>query len=158
MDEKIRHKTRRNRGQSLWATLRELNEYLKGWIGFFWIVTGETAERTLRNLDAHIRRRLRAVLLKHWRSKRSIARRLIKLGCPPKKAWRTVYEGRRRLWDLSRTAAVQKSLRNEYFEKAGTVLADGMARTEVGTRARPGTAQSGAGTGIAAGAQALAPA
>jgi hypothetical protein len=117
--EKIRSKTCRNRGQSLWATLRELNEYLEGWIGFFWIVTGETAERTLRNLDAHIRRRLRAVVLKHWRSKRSIARRLIKLGCPPKKAWRTVYEGRRRLWDLSRRAAVQKSLRNEYFEKRG---------------------------------------
>ncbi|MBK9376516.1 MAG: hypothetical protein IPN03_23065 [Holophagales bacterium] len=59
------------------------------------------------------------MLLKHWRSKRAIARRLIKLGCPLKKAWRTVYEGRRRLWDLSRTAAVQKSLRNEYFEKRG---------------------------------------
>ena len=44
------------------------------------------------------------------------------------------------------------------LRKAGTVLADGMARTEEGTRARPGTAQSGAGTGIAAGAQALAPA
>ena len=119
VDEKIRSKTCRNRGQSLWATLRELNAYLEGWIGFFWIVTGETAERTLRNLDAHIRRRLRAVVLKHWRSKRSIARRLIQLGCPPKKAWRTVYEGRRRLWDLSRRAAVQKSLRNEYFEKRG---------------------------------------
>ena len=119
VDEKIRSKTRRNRGQSLWATLRELNAYLKGWIGFFWIVTGKTAERTLHKLDAHIRRRLRAVVLKHWRSKRSIARRLIKLGCPPKKAWRTVYEGRRRLWDLSRSAAVQKSLRNEYFEKRG---------------------------------------
>jgi hypothetical protein len=119
VDKKIREKTRRALGRSLWAILRELNAYLQSWLAFFWIVTGQTAERTLHNLDAHIRRRLRALVLKHWRRKRSIARRLIKLGCPPKKAWRTVYEGRRRLWDLSRRAAVQKALRNEYFEKRG---------------------------------------
>jgi hypothetical protein len=119
VDENIRERTRRSQGRSLWAILRQLNAFLESWLGFFWIVTGKTAERTLHNLDAHIRRRLRALVLKHWRRKRSIARRLIKLGCPPKKAWRTVYEGRRRLWDLSRRAAVQKSLRNEYFEKRG---------------------------------------
>jgi len=119
VDEVIREKTPRSRGESLKTILRDLNVSLQGWIGFFWIVTGKTAERTLQNLDAHIRRRLRALLLKQWRRKRSIVRRLIKLGCPPKKAWKTVYDGRRRLWDLSRSAAVQKALRNAYFTERG---------------------------------------
>lgn len=119
VDETIRGKTRRNRGQSLEAVIRDLNRYLHSWIAFFWIVVGPTAERTLHNLDAHIRRRLRALLLKQWRRRRSIVRRLIKLGCPAKKAWRTVYDGRRRLWDLSRRPAVQKALGIEYFTKRG---------------------------------------
>jgi hypothetical protein len=119
VDKGIRERTFRSRGHSLKAILRDLSEFLRAWIGFFWIVTGETAERTLHNLDAHIRRRLRALLLKQWRRKRSIARRLIKLGCPPKKAWKTVYDGRRRLWDLSRRAAVQKTLKNAYFADQG---------------------------------------
>ena len=158
VDEKIRSKTRRNRGQSLWATLRELNAYLRGWIGFFWIVTGKTAERTLQNLDAHIRRRLRAVLLKHWRSKRSIARRLIKLGCPPKKAWRTALRGATTpLGSQPNVRQCRRGLRNEYFEERGCVSLEARG-AEVGAQSRPGTAPSGAGTGIAAGAQALAPA
>ncbi|MCC6133481.1 MAG: group II intron reverse transcriptase/maturase [Acidobacteria bacterium] len=119
VDESIRERTRRSQGRSRRAIIQELNAFLGSWIGFFWIVTGKAAERTLHSLDAHIRRRLRAVVLKHWRRRRSIVRRLIRLGCPEKKAWRTVYDGRRRLWDLSRTAAVQKSLRNEWFVKQG---------------------------------------
>ena len=128
IDEVIREKTPRSRGESLKTILRDLNVFLKGWIGFFWIVTGETAERTLHNLDAHIRRRLRALLLKQWRRKRSIASRLIKLGCRPKKAWKTVYDSRRRLWDLSRRAAVQKALNNAYFAEQGLLTLEGWWR------------------------------
>ena len=117
VDEVIREKTRRNRGQSLTATLEDLNAYLRGWIGYFWIVTGETAERTLKSLDAHIRRRLRALLLKQWKRQLSIVRRLIRRGARHAKA--TVYEGRRRLWDLSHRPAVEKALPNAYFAKAG---------------------------------------
>ena len=39
--------------------------------------------QVLRALDAHIRRRLRAIMLRHWKRKRTIARRLIKLGGKP---------------------------------------------------------------------------
>jgi len=121
INEKIREKTGRSRGKSLEATIRELNAYLTGWIGFFWIVTGETAKRTLHNLDAHIRRRLRALLLKQWKRKRSIVRRLIKLGTSPKTAWKTVYDGRRRTWDLSHRSAVDRALNKAYFVERGLV-------------------------------------
>ena len=128
IDRVIREKTPRSRGESLKTVLRDLNVFLQGWIGFFWIVTGETAERRVRNLDAHIRRRLRALLLKQWKRKRSIVHRLIKLGCKPKTAWKTVYDGRRGLWDLSRRAAVQRTLRNAYFAKRGLFSIEGWWR------------------------------
>ena len=34
----------------------------------------------LRKIDAHIRRRLRAILLRHWKRRRTIVRNLIALG------------------------------------------------------------------------------
>lgn len=119
VNETIREKTRRNRGRSLEVTIRELNVYLTGWIGFFGIVTGARSRRKLHDLDAHIRRRLRALLLKQWRRRRSIARRLIKLGIRRKTAWSTVYDGRRRTWDLSHRPAVDRALNVAYFAKRG---------------------------------------
>jgi RNA-directed DNA polymerase len=56
-------------GRSLSACIAAVNVYLRGWIGFFGICT-QGIERTLGHLDAHIRRRLRAIQLRHWKSKR----------------------------------------------------------------------------------------
>jgi hypothetical protein len=44
--------------------------------------------RTLHTLDAHIRRRLRALLLRQWKRRRFIVRRLIRMGARPNTAWR----------------------------------------------------------------------
>ena len=105
-------------GGSLKACITRVNAYLRGWLGFFRICTaGE--EQTLRGLDAHIRRRLRAIQLKDWKSKRTIARKLILLGVKPKTAWRRVYEGRKSIWALSHDPAVDRGLRNAYFANRG---------------------------------------
>jgi group II intron reverse transcriptase/maturase len=118
--EAIKTKTPRNWGQSLVTCIKSLNVFLMGWIAFFWICTA-AEERTLQNLDAHIRRRLRALVLRHWKRRRTIARRLIKLGVKPKTAWRRVYEGRKALWALSHDPAVDRGLRNAYFAERGLV-------------------------------------
>ena len=79
----------------------------------------------MRKLDAHIRRRLRAIILRHWKRKRTIARRLIKLSVKRQSAWRQVYAGRKSWWALSHTHAVDHGLRNAYFAKRGlTFLVD----------------------------------
>ena len=75
----------------------------------------------MRRLDAPIRRRLRAILLRHWKRQRTIARRLIALGNPPHTAWRTVYAGKKATWALSHSPAVDHGLRNAYFAKRGLV-------------------------------------
>ncbi len=119
INEKIRELTPRNWGNSLRACILRVNEYTRGWIGFFGICTSPETERTLHGLDAHIRRRLRAIQLKHWKSKRTRARKLIQLGARPKTAWRNVYDGRKSLWALSHSSAAHRGLRNAYFAERG---------------------------------------
>jgi len=120
IDIRIRELTPRNWGQSLLQCIKKINVYLVGWIGFFAICTTGT-QRTLEALDAHIRRRLRAILLTHWKTKRTICRKLIRLGVKRTTAWRYVYAGRQSCWAMSRNSAVHQGLRNAYFAERGLV-------------------------------------
>lgn len=118
IDAKIRELTPRNWGQSLDACIHKLNVYLLGWLGFFGICTRQV-ESTLRALDAHLRRRLRAIQLRHWRRRRTIARNLVQLGIRRKNAWRSVYAGRKSIWAMSHMSTVDKALRNSYWDARG---------------------------------------
>lgn len=130
VDEKIREMTPRNKGQSLAKTIKDLNVYLKGWIGFFGICTSEV-ETTLGALDGHIRRRLRAIQLAHWKTKLTQARKLIKLKISPKTAWNAVYNGRKSIWALSHSPAVHRGLRNTFFCRTWTRVAEGTLEEEI---------------------------
>jgi hypothetical protein len=121
IDAKIRELTPRNHGNSLKSCIQGLNRYLVGWIGFFRICTPDE-HQTLGGLDAHIRRRLRAIILKHWKRKRTIAKRLIKRGIRPRTAWSNVYKDKRSWWKLSHTPAVDRALPNAYFAEMGLVF------------------------------------
>jgi RNA-directed DNA polymerase len=118
--ERIRQLTPRNWGGTLERCIAQINAWLRGWHQFFGIAS-PSEQYTLRALDAHVRRRLRAILLRHWKRRRTIARRLIKLGVPRRSAWRQVYAGRKSWWALSHTPAVDRGLRNAYFAKRGLV-------------------------------------
>jgi len=118
--ERIVELTPRSRGWSLSATISGVNGYLKGWLGHFGVCM-QGIERVVHNADAHIRRRLRAIVLKHWKRKRTVARRLLGLGVPRKTAWRRVYQGRKSLWALSHDYVVHGGLRNKYFTERGLI-------------------------------------
>jgi RNA-directed DNA polymerase len=120
IDAKIRELTPRNWGRSMQTCILQLRAYLLGWLGFFGICT-DSIERTLGQLDAHIRRRLRAIQLTHWKRKRIRARKLIHLGVSRPMAWRGVYDGRKSVWALSHAPAVDRGLRNAYFAERGLV-------------------------------------
>jgi hypothetical protein len=114
IDSRIRELTPRNWGNSLGRCIEKLNAYLLGWIGFFWICT-EAEERTFSALDAHIRRRLRALVLRHWKRRRTMVRRLIRMGCEAAKAWAGIYREHRSWWALSHANAVDRTLNNKHF-------------------------------------------
>lgn len=120
LQERLRELTPRSRGWSLSETIRGVNAYLHGWLGHFRVCTSGI-ERVVSNADAHLRRRLRAIVLRHWKRKRTIVRRLIRLGANRMTVWRRVYAGRKSLWALSHVSAVDRGLRNAYFAERGLV-------------------------------------
>jgi len=118
LGRRIRELTPRSWGDSLVRCIQAINVYLIGWIGFFGILTAESRQ-ALQKRDAHIRRRLRAIQLKHWKRKRTIVRKLIKLGIAAKTAWRQVYQGRKSLWALSHMYSTDTAMRPAYFAERG---------------------------------------
>jgi len=118
--ERIRQMTPRNWGRSLNACIARLNVYLRGWMAFFGVCT-EGIIRTLETLDAHIRRRLRALQLRQWKRRRFIVKHLIRLGARAETAWREIYKGRRSLWKLSHCGPVDYALDKAHFAGEGLV-------------------------------------
>jgi RNA-directed DNA polymerase len=117
---RIRQLTPRTWGGTLDSCIARINAWLRGWHQFFGIASANE-QQAMRTLDAHIRRRLRAIILHHWKRQRTIARRLITLGVKPHAAWRGVYAGKKSTWALSHIPAVDHALRNRYFAKRGLI-------------------------------------
>lgn len=125
----LRRLTPRTWGQSITDCISRINAYLRGWIGFFGICS-DTWQfvGTIGRLDAHLRRRLRAIQLRQWKRKRIIARRLIHMGARPVVAWQTVYEGRPSLWALSHSFPVDRTMTKSYFAQCGLLSLEALYR------------------------------
>jgi RNA-directed DNA polymerase len=119
--ERVRQLTPRNWGSSVDSCIAQINAWVRGWHGFFGIASASEMQM-MRKIDAHIRRRLRAIILRHWRRRRTIAKRLVALGVNRRAAWHQVYRGRRSWWALSHAHAVDQGLRNAYFAKRGLIF------------------------------------
>jgi RNA-directed DNA polymerase len=118
--ERIRQLTPRSWGRTLESCILRINAWLRGWHQFFRIAS-PSEQFSLRALDAHIRRRLRAILLHHWKRRPTIVRNLIALGVKTWAAWQGVYSGRRSLWALSHIPQVDRALRPRFFTDRGLV-------------------------------------
>ncbi len=119
--ERVRQLTPRNWGSSLGDCIVQIDAWLRGWHGFFGIAS-ESEMQMMRKIDAHLRRRLRAIILRHWKRRRTIAKRLVALGVNRQAAWKQVYRGHRSWWALSHAHAVDQGLRNAYFAKRGLMF------------------------------------
>ena len=117
LEERVRELTPRNWGGSVADVVDQVNAYTRGWLCHFGICT-QGNRGILHETDSHIRRRLRALQLKHWKRKRTIKRRLIRLGAR-KGAHTAVYGDRRSWWALSNHVVVRRTLSNAYWESKG---------------------------------------
>jgi RNA-directed DNA polymerase len=111
--ERLRVITSRTRGHNMDSVVRELQAYVSGWKAYF-----ELTQRpwVLRKLDEWLRRRLRAVQLKQWRTGRRTYAALMRLGAPSALA-ASVACHVRRWWHCSRR--VQTILNIAYFDRLG---------------------------------------
>jgi group II intron reverse transcriptase/maturase len=114
--EKVREITRRSRGISLMQVIEELQEYLRGWIGYFRLV--ETPS-VLEELDGWIRRRLRCFVAKQWINNcHTRYKNLIRLGVKDDQA-RMVAASRKGPWALSNMKPLKIALSNRFFAGKG---------------------------------------
>ncbi|MBF5059600.1 group II intron maturase-specific domain-containing protein [Candidatus Neptunochlamydia vexilliferae] len=112
---KIRQLTRRNRSINMEERINELSKYMKGWRGYFGYC--ETSS-IFKELDRWIRRRLRCIHWKQWKTFKKRRKELIKLGIKEKDAvWAAMSS--RGPWMLSHIPQVRRALSIKYFKEAG---------------------------------------
>jgi RNA-directed DNA polymerase len=116
--ERVREITARRRGRSLSQVIGELRRFMTGWWNYFGII--ESFNR-LVPLPHWIRRRLRAVIWKHWKNRRTRVRELLKRGIFRDKALTTGC-ARKGPWRMSKVKWVQIALPDKYFESLGLVF------------------------------------
>jgi RNA-directed DNA polymerase len=75
--DRLRQITKRNRGRSMEQVVRELKDYVPGWKAYFRLAQ---PSMDLRDLDQWLRRRLRALQLKQWKTGPRTYRALRHLG------------------------------------------------------------------------------
>jgi hypothetical protein len=104
---KLRERFRRGRGRRLEDIIEhELNPLLRGWIAYFRL--SET-RGFAEELDRWIRRRLRCVLWRQWKSPHTRYKRLRQLGLETARARRAVWSGRGP-WNRSRSPEMGAAL------------------------------------------------
>lgn len=118
MKDKVKDLTKRTRGRSLRQVIQELDEYLRGWWGYF--RTAESHSK-LSGLENWIRRRLRSLVWKQWKNRRTRVRELHARGISKEAALKTGC-ARKGAWRMSQVKWVMIALPNKHFESLGLVI------------------------------------
>jgi len=113
--ERIREITARRRGRSLSQVIGELMEFIKGWWNYYGLT--ESFNR-LRPLSHWVRRRLRAVIWKHWKNRRTRVGELLKRGVSRDYAVTTGC-ARKGPWRMSKVKWVHIALPDSLFKSLG---------------------------------------
>ena len=116
--QKVRELTNRNRGKSLDQVIKELNQYVHGWWGYFRLTE---ATYFLKSLKTWIIRRLRCLVWKQWKNPRTKIRNLEKLGIDHGHAV-SCGNARKKHWRMSKVMWVAMAMPEMYFIKKGLYL------------------------------------
>jgi RNA-directed DNA polymerase len=112
---RLRGLTSRRWRVSMEYRIERINQYLRGWMGYFGI---SKLYGTIPELDSWLRRRIRMCYWKQWRRPRTRIGNLLKLGTPRRHAFSTGLS-RKGYWRLSRTLATHTGMSNEWLAQQG---------------------------------------
>jgi group II intron reverse transcriptase/maturase len=115
--DKIRELTRRNNPLSMHQNIRELNQYLQGWVAYFGI---QEFKKLFGDLDGWIRSRLRSMQLKKWKHPRKFQRMMIHCGFKPQDAHRVWI--RMNKWQSVHRRPVRFVMNLQWFKKQGLIF------------------------------------
>lgn len=93
---KLRQVLRRGRGRNLGAVIGELTPVIRGWAAYFRM---SEVKASFEVLDAWVRRRLRCIVWRQWKTSRTRMRELRRRGLYPDRAAAAAYNGRGPWWN-----------------------------------------------------------
>lgn len=114
--QRIREITCRKRGHNLEQIIKELKTYLTGWLGYFGYCQTPSV---LEDLDKWMRRKLRCLIWKRWKTGKNRYTELRKFGLTSTQAAEGAGSGQHGPWHMSRTPPLNKALSIKYFESLG---------------------------------------
>jgi len=111
--DKIRKKTVRNTGRKMEDIIKELNPLLRGWVNYY---RAANIKNLLRNLMGWIRRRLRMIKIRHWKSYKAMHKEMRKQGIKMNGKKMSIYK-----WKNSNAHIVHMLLPNKLFDDLGLI-------------------------------------
>jgi RNA-directed DNA polymerase len=115
MKERIRQITNRSGGRSIAQVVKELRSYLVGWRSYFHLAD---TPAVFEDVDKWLRRRLRALHLKHWKHGRKVFGELTKRGISQQVA-AAASSHCKRWWLTAKHKALLIALPTAYFDYLG---------------------------------------
>ena len=113
--DRLRAITSRKRGGTIEQILEELNRLINGWIGYYRIAD---IKKYLELISKWLRRRIRQIYWKRWKSVRTRFKNLIRLGIPRDKAWQWA-NTRKGYWCIAGSQIMVIAMNNRYLETLG---------------------------------------
>jgi len=114
---RVREITRRSNGQAIEVIVDRLNRYITGWVGYFRIADAHTH---LQGLDKHLRRRLRQLVWKQWKTPANRYRNLRARGVS--EFWAKRAGGTSKAyWRLSASPPLNQAMNNAFWDDLGLV-------------------------------------
>ena len=119
--DKIRKKTVRGIGRKMEDIIKDINPLLRGWINYYRVANIKTL---IKELMGWIRRRLRMIKIRHWRTYKAMHKEMRKQGIKGNGERMSMYK-----WKNSNVHIVHRLLPNKMFDDLGLI---DLARYEVG--------------------------
>jgi RNA-directed DNA polymerase len=119
--EKVKSLIPRGSHKVIRDAIAEVNKWYQGWASYF-KMTQYPAQ--LKGIEAHIRRRFRARIVRQQKKKRNLLALLRRQGISKKSSAKTVYSNRGP-WNLSHTRIIEKVYSIEWFIKQGQIIVSG---------------------------------
>lgn len=117
--DQVRRLTPRNNGQSMAQITYHLNQFLRGWVGYYRV---QEFRKVFRELDEFIRSRLRSMQLKKWKKPRKFQRMMIRAGYRVDEARRTWIKMEK--WQSVSRRPVRFTLNLDWFRRQGLLFLD----------------------------------
>lgn len=107
---RVKELTPRGTSRTLEQDIKRINRWYMGWSAYYRVTQYPSQ---LGKIEAHIRRRIRARIVRQQKTSRNLFNKLRKRGCPKRQAG--IAFSNRGIWDLSHTRAVERAFPNKWF-------------------------------------------